>query len=260
MGARLRLKSSVNINTRTSYEPARKIFRAMQKYGLIVADNGSNMYISGAFDPRWDNGLLNPAFRSFTANDFEVIELGWKGASCAAPGAPQSLSSTVSGQFVQLNWAAPAGGGQTEYQLEAGSAPGLANIASFILGNSPSFSVTAPVGNYYVRARARNGCGTGAPSNEILVAVGGCSAPTAPANLRFTRNGQFVTLNWDGVAGAQSYQLEAGSAPGLSNYFLGTVAGPLTATAPPGTYHVRVRARLACGVVGAVSNEVVIAL
>jgi hypothetical protein len=50
----------------------------MQTYGLIVADNGSDMYVTGAMDPRWDNNVLNPAFRSLTANDFEVIQLGWR--------------------------------------------------------------------------------------------------------------------------------------------------------------------------------------
>jgi hypothetical protein len=37
------------------------------------------MYISGTMDARWDNGTLNPAFASLSADDFEVIELGWGG-------------------------------------------------------------------------------------------------------------------------------------------------------------------------------------
>ena len=81
MGARLRLKTSVNgadPALRTTDPVARKIFRAMQKYGLIVADNGSDMYISGTFDVRWDNGKLNPAFGGLRASDFEVVKLGWK--------------------------------------------------------------------------------------------------------------------------------------------------------------------------------------
>ncbi|MDX1393356.1 MAG: hypothetical protein R3195_03150 [Gemmatimonadota bacterium] len=76
MGARLRLKSSVDLS---SYGPeVRKIFRAMQRYGLIVTDNGSDMFIQGTMDARWDNDILNPAFRSLRASDFEVIELGWR--------------------------------------------------------------------------------------------------------------------------------------------------------------------------------------
>ncbi len=54
------------------------IFRAMQTHGLIVADNGSDTFISGAQDSRWNNDELNPAFRSLTAGDFEVVRLGWR--------------------------------------------------------------------------------------------------------------------------------------------------------------------------------------
>jgi len=76
MGARLRLKASKDLS---GFRPElQRIFRAMQRYGLIVADNGSDMYISGAFDIRWDNGILNPAFAALTASDFEVIQLGWR--------------------------------------------------------------------------------------------------------------------------------------------------------------------------------------
>ena len=76
MGARLRLKASKNLS---GFRPEiQKIFRAMQRYGLIVADNGSDMYISGTFDTRWDNSILNPAFGALTATDFEVVTRGWQ--------------------------------------------------------------------------------------------------------------------------------------------------------------------------------------
>ena len=76
MGARLRLKASKNVSGYPAY--IQRMFRAMQTYGLIVADNGSDMYISGAMDSRWNNDELNPAFRSLTAGDFEVVQLGWR--------------------------------------------------------------------------------------------------------------------------------------------------------------------------------------
>ena len=75
MGMRMRLKASKVLS---SYPASvQKIFRAMQTYGLIVADNGSDMYITGTMDARWNNDVLNPAFASLTADDFEVIALGW---------------------------------------------------------------------------------------------------------------------------------------------------------------------------------------
>jgi len=74
MGARLRLKSSKDLSRYPAY--IQNIFRGMQTYGLIVADNGSDMYVTGAMDPRWNNDELNPAFRGLTAADFEVVQLG----------------------------------------------------------------------------------------------------------------------------------------------------------------------------------------
>ena len=79
MGARLRLKTSRDLSSFPA--PAQKIFRALKKYGLIVADNGSDLYVSGAFDARWDNSVLNPAFHALKASDFEVVQLGYRPAT-----------------------------------------------------------------------------------------------------------------------------------------------------------------------------------
>ena len=88
MGARLRLKSSRNI---AGFTPeVQRIFRAMQRYGLIVADNGSDMFVSGTYDTRWNNDVLNPAFRALTANDFEVVRLGHQ-STLPLPAAPRNL-------------------------------------------------------------------------------------------------------------------------------------------------------------------------
>lgn len=83
MGARLRLKASKDLS---GYPPEmQRIFRAMQRYGLIVADNGSDMYVTGTMDARWDNDVLNPAFHSLLADDFEVVQLGWRGNPPTSP-------------------------------------------------------------------------------------------------------------------------------------------------------------------------------
>ncbi len=83
LGARLRLKATKDL----SGYPAevQKIFRAMKTYGLTLADNGSDMYITGTMDARWDNDVLNPAFASLTADDFEVIQLGWNPSTASVP-------------------------------------------------------------------------------------------------------------------------------------------------------------------------------
>jgi len=88
MGARLRLKASVDLSRFPA--DAQKIFRAMKKYGLIVADNGSDLYISGTYDAHWNNDVLNPAFSGLTASDFEVVQLGWR-TSAVPPAAPLNV-------------------------------------------------------------------------------------------------------------------------------------------------------------------------
>ena len=70
-GGRLRLKQSVDIS---GYSPhLQVILQAMKKYGLILADIGSNMYISGAPDDRWNNDELQQ-LGTIKASDFEVIK------------------------------------------------------------------------------------------------------------------------------------------------------------------------------------------
>ena len=140
MGARLRLKTSVNgadPALRTSDPTSRKIFRAMQKYGLIMVDNGSDMYISGTFDVRWNNGTLNPAFATLRASDFEVIQLGWRpAASNAALSAVSASPNPVPGGqtatgTVTLTSAAPSGGAQVSLSSasSAFSVPASVSVA-----------------------------------------------------------------------------------------------------------------------------------
>jgi hypothetical protein len=76
LGARLRLKASKDLSPYPAY--IQNMFRAMQTYGLIIADNGTDMYVTGTMDSRWNNFELNPAFRDLTPADFDVIQLGWR--------------------------------------------------------------------------------------------------------------------------------------------------------------------------------------
>jgi len=65
MGARLRLKAS---NSIASFpEPIRRIFQAMKTYGVIDEHHWD-------VRQRWNNEILNPAFASLTASDFEVVQ------------------------------------------------------------------------------------------------------------------------------------------------------------------------------------------
>ena len=90
------------------------------------------------------------------------------GSSCLPAPAPQNLTSVTSGFRVTLTWS----GLGTDYIIEAGAAPGLANLYNAALGSAvTSLSVDAPAGTYYVRVRARNVCGISPPSNERMVVV-----------------------------------------------------------------------------------------
>jgi hypothetical protein len=71
MGERLRLKASVDVSRLP--RQARVVARAMQRYGLVVADNGSDWFVSGAPHPRWDNDQL-AELGGITGSDFEVVD------------------------------------------------------------------------------------------------------------------------------------------------------------------------------------------
>jgi len=71
MGLRVRLKASVNISKLPPQ--ARIVATAMKRYGMILADNGSSWYVSGAPSPRWSNDQLH-ALGQLTGADFEVVD------------------------------------------------------------------------------------------------------------------------------------------------------------------------------------------
>ncbi|MEO8541852.1 MAG: hypothetical protein ABI577_19085 [bacterium] len=73
MGAHLRLKASFDTSGYTG--DAKVILEAMKKYGMIVADNGSNFYISGATDSRWNDTDLNQ-LKNVPGSAFEVVNTG----------------------------------------------------------------------------------------------------------------------------------------------------------------------------------------
>ena len=73
MGLRLRLRSDFDLSGYTGH--ARVLLEAMRDYGLIVADNGSNWYVSGATDPRWNDDDLNQ-LKSIPGSAFEVVDTG----------------------------------------------------------------------------------------------------------------------------------------------------------------------------------------
>lgn len=72
MGMRVRLKAAYDIS---GFDPqVQVILRALKTYGMVLADNGSDNFISGAHDPRWDSDVLRQLKR-VTTKDLEIIEM-----------------------------------------------------------------------------------------------------------------------------------------------------------------------------------------
>ena len=73
MGARFRLRADADL--RGFHGDALVILRALQRFGMLVADNGSSWFITGASDPRWDDADLGQ-LKSVPGNWFEVVDTG----------------------------------------------------------------------------------------------------------------------------------------------------------------------------------------
>jgi hypothetical protein len=73
MGMRVRMKASYNCAWATT--EVQVICAAMKKYGMFLADNGSNWYVSGAPDSRWDDDRIGD-LKDVPASAFEVVDTG----------------------------------------------------------------------------------------------------------------------------------------------------------------------------------------
>src|SRR5207237_3340245 len=73
MGTRLRLKAGFNISIYAADDQV--ILTALKKYGMILGDNGSAIFISGVPDDRWNNANLN-LLKGIAASNFEVVQMG----------------------------------------------------------------------------------------------------------------------------------------------------------------------------------------
>jgi hypothetical protein len=109
MGMRLRLKASFDVSKFSAANQV--ILKALQQYGMIMADNGSNMYISGAPDERWNNDDLH-SLDQVTASDFEVVQMNPiytqpnlpTGAAPVISSFTASANNVVAGTEVTLSW------------------------------------------------------------------------------------------------------------------------------------------------------------
>jgi hypothetical protein len=109
MGTRLRLKAGFDISGFSTQNQV--ILRGLKQYGMILADNGSAVYISGAPDPRWNNDDLHQ-LGNITASNFEVVQMSVVYTDSNVPSGPPpkigsftvNPTSVHSGQPVTLTW------------------------------------------------------------------------------------------------------------------------------------------------------------
>jgi hypothetical protein len=154
MGMRLRLKSSFNTSGFSAANQV--ILNALKKYGMIMADNGSNMYLSGAPDDRWDNNDLHN-LGQITAADFEVIQMTplYKQNNLPSGAAPQIISFTASsnsisvGTQVTLSWQA-SGASYVIVSPDAGAVRG----GSVVVAPAQSTTYTLYATNAFGRTTA----------------------------------------------------------------------------------------------------------
>jgi hypothetical protein len=173
MGTRLRLKPGTDIS---GFPPSiQKLFQAFKTYGLIVADNGTDMYIQGTYDTRWNNDELNPAFASLHAADFEVVQLGWQpaGSPPPVPAAPGALAAAArTPRRVRLSWHDNSND-ETSFHVEMRTGPGAFAEVAVVGANVSTLVVRGltPRTRYAFRVRAANAAGFSPYSNVAAVAT-----------------------------------------------------------------------------------------
>jgi len=153
MGMRLRLKSSYDISGFSAN--VQVILTAMKKFGLIMADNGSAMYISGAPDSRWDNDDLHN-LSQVPASAFEVVQMTPVYTATNVPqGAAPSItsltasSSTGAGSSVTLSWSVS----NASYLIVSPQA-GAVRGASVTVSPAQTTTYTLYATNQYGRSQA----------------------------------------------------------------------------------------------------------
>lgn len=135
LGMRLRLKASFNISGFSAANQV--ILKAMQQYGLIVADNGSNMFFQGTPDARWDDNDLNN-LKTINASEFDVVQMGTEYDSASAP----SGSAPAIGSFAASQTTVTAGTPVTLKWTVSGDSYDFIDVLGAVRGGSQTVTPT----------------------------------------------------------------------------------------------------------------------
>lgn len=123
MGLRVRLKASVDA-TAFSGQP-RVIVECLKRYGMLLADNGGNWFVTGAPDPRWDDDAID-TLKRLRGSDFEAVDTTWMDPSLntTPPSAPTGLAATPGDARASLTWTASTASDLLGYHVERAAAAG----------------------------------------------------------------------------------------------------------------------------------------
>jgi len=131
MGAWFRLKAGFDLSP---FRPdTQVVLRAMQRHGLIVADNGSNWYFTGTSEPGWDTGLLDQ-LKTIPAGAFEAVDTS---SLVADPNSGRVASSPASPPAPTATTARPASPTTTRPKASTTTRPTTPTTAA------PTLSTTA---------------------------------------------------------------------------------------------------------------------
>ena len=212
MGQRFRLNANFDISG-FSYE-VQVILRALKKYGMILADNGSAWYLSGAPDDRWDNSVLVGELRRVLGSDFEAVDESslmispdsgqarQRDSDTEAPSIPTGLAATaVSSSRIDLSWNPSSDNigvaGYIVYRngTRIATTPGLTYQSG---GLTPSTSYTYRVAAYdaagNVSAQSIAATKSTLPASSTAFSVGDSVRTTAKTSVRSAASGSGVVV------------------------------------------------------------------
>jgi len=184
MGQRFRLKAPFDISLFSA--DVQVILRALKKYGMILADNGSSWYISGAPDPRWNNDSLVNELKQLTGSDFEAVDESSLMVDADSGRALQTIPPDPTPPVISIT--APAGratvsGSSVSISADASDNVGVLGVQFKLDGANLGSEVTTPPygiswnttavanGSHTLTAVARDAADNTTTSNGVTVTV-----------------------------------------------------------------------------------------
>jgi hypothetical protein len=185
MGARFRLKAGYNISTYGA--EAQVVLNAFKRFGLIVADNGSDWFFQGTQDALWSSTIISD-LKQVPVNQFEAVDESSlmvdpnSAQAGRVPSAPAAPTASARDRGAQVTWSAPATGGQPilsytvtgspSGQVVVGGSVTTAVVEGLLNGTSYTFTVTA---------KNASGAGLPSPASNSVVPDGRLTGQAPPA-------------------------------------------------------------------------------